>query len=29
MAAFAERTGIALLEQSTQNNKFVFYLKKA
>ena len=29
MAAFAEQTGNALLEQSTENNKFVFYLKKA
>jgi len=29
MAAFAEQTGNALLEQSTENSKFVFYLKKA
>jgi tRNA 2-thiouridine synthesizing protein A len=29
MAAFAEQTGNALLEQSSENSKFVFYLKKA
>jgi tRNA 2-thiouridine synthesizing protein A len=29
MAAFAEQTGNALLEQSTENNKYVFFLKKA
>ena len=29
MAAFAEQTGNALLEQSTENSKYVFYLKKA
>lgn len=29
MAAFAEQTGNALLEQSTENSKFVFFLKKA
>ena len=29
MAAFAEQTGHALLEQSSQDRKFVFYLKKA
>ncbi|MCM2477935.1 sulfurtransferase TusA family protein [Serpentinimonas maccroryi] len=29
MAAFAEQTGHALLEQSTETGKFVFYLKKA
>ena len=29
MAAVAEQTGNALLEQSTENSKFVFYLKKA
>ena len=29
MEAFAEQTGNALLEQSTENNKFVFFLKKA
>ena len=29
MAAFAEQTGNALLEQGTENSKFVFYLKKA
>ncbi len=29
MAAFAEQTGNALLEQANENNKFVFYLKKA
>lgn len=29
MAAFAEQTGNALLEQGSENNKFVFYLKKA
>lgn len=29
MAAFAEATGNALLEQSSENSKFVFYLKKA
>jgi hypothetical protein len=29
MAAFAEQTGNALLEQTSENNKFVFYLKKA
>jgi tRNA 2-thiouridine synthesizing protein A len=29
MAAFAEQTGNALLEQASENSKFVFYLKKA
>ena len=29
MAAFAEQTGHALLEQSTENSKYVFFLKKA
>jgi tRNA 2-thiouridine synthesizing protein A len=29
MAAFAEQTGNALLEQGSENNKFVFFLKKA
>ena len=29
MAAFAEQTGNALLEQGSENGKFVFYLKKA
>jgi len=29
MAAFAEQTGNDLLEQSTQDKKFVFFLKKA
>jgi len=29
MEAFAEQTGNALLEQSTENNKFIFFLKKA
>ena len=29
MAAFAEQTGNALLEQGTENSKFVFFLKKA
>ena len=29
MAAFAEQTGNALLEQSTEASKYVFYLKKA
>lgn len=29
MAAFAEQTGNALLEQGSENSKFVFYLKKA
>ena len=29
MVAFAEQTGHALLEQATENSKFVFYLKKA
>jgi len=29
MAAFAEQTGNALLEQITENSKYVFYLKKA
>jgi tRNA 2-thiouridine synthesizing protein A len=29
MAAFAEQTGNELLEQSTQDKKFVFFLKKA
>jgi len=29
MAAFAEQTGNQLLEQSTENKKFVFFLKKA
>jgi len=29
MAAFAEQTGNALLEQSTENSKYVFFLKKA
>jgi tRNA 2-thiouridine synthesizing protein A len=29
MAAFAEATGNALLEQSSESSKFVFYLKKA
>ena len=28
MAAFAEQTGHQLLEQSTQDKKFVFFLKK-
>ncbi len=28
MAAFAEQTGNQLLEQSTQDKKFVFFLKK-
>ena len=29
MAAFAEQTGNALLEQSTEDSKYVFFLKKA
>jgi tRNA 2-thiouridine synthesizing protein A len=29
MAAFADQTGHQLLEQSTQDKKFVFFLKKA
>ncbi len=29
MAAFAEQTGNQLLEQGTQDKKFVFFLKKA
>ncbi|MGL6183251.1 MAG: sulfurtransferase TusA family protein [Aestuariivirga sp.] len=29
MAAFAGQTGHELLEQSTQDKKFVFFLKKA
>ena len=29
MAAFAEQTGNPLLEQSSENSKFIFYLKKA
>lgn len=29
MAAFAEQTGNALLEQGSENNKFVFFLKRA
>ena len=29
MAAFAEQTGNQLIEQSTQDKKFVFFLKKA
>lgn len=29
MAAFAEQTGNALLEQGSENNRFVFYLRKA
>jgi tRNA 2-thiouridine synthesizing protein A len=29
MAAFAEQTGNALLEQGSENSKFIFYLKKA
>ncbi|HSQ73205.1 MAG TPA: sulfurtransferase TusA family protein [Rubrivivax sp.] len=29
MAAFAEQTGNALVESGTENNKFVFFLKKA
>ena len=29
MAAFAEQTGNALLEQSTENSKYVFLIKKA
>ncbi len=29
MAAFAEQTGNALLEQGEEGGKFVFYLKKA
>jgi tRNA 2-thiouridine synthesizing protein A len=29
MAAFAEQTGNDLLEQGSENSKFVFYLKKA
>ena len=28
MVAFAEQTGNALLEQSTQDKKFVFFLRK-
>jgi tRNA 2-thiouridine synthesizing protein A len=28
MAAFAEQTGNALLEQGTEDKKFVFFLKK-
>ena len=29
MAAFAEQTGNTLLEQSSEDKKFIFYLKKA
>lgn len=29
MAAFAEQTGNTLLEQGSEDKKFVFYLKKA
>jgi tRNA 2-thiouridine synthesizing protein A len=29
MAAFAEQTGNTLLEQGSENSKFVFFLKKA
>jgi tRNA 2-thiouridine synthesizing protein A len=29
MQAFAEQTGNALLASATENNKFVFFLKKA
>jgi tRNA 2-thiouridine synthesizing protein A len=29
MAAFAEQTGNQLLEQSSENKKYVFFLKKA
>jgi TusA-related sulfurtransferase len=29
MAAFAEQTGNALLESTTENSKYVFFLKKA
>ncbi len=29
MAAFAEQTGNALLAQTSENSKFVFYLRKA
>ncbi len=29
MAAFAEQTGHALLEQGTEDGKHIFYLKKA
>ncbi len=29
MAAFAEQTGNTLLEQGTENKKYVFFLKKA
>lgn len=29
MAAFAEQTGHQLLEQSNENKKYVFFLKKA
>jgi tRNA 2-thiouridine synthesizing protein A len=29
MTAFAEQTGHQLLEQSTQDKKFIFFLKKA
>ncbi|WP_296494274.1 sulfurtransferase TusA family protein [Rhodoferax sp.] len=29
MAAFAEQTGNDLLEQGSENSKFVFFLKKA
>ena len=29
MAAFADQTGNALLEQVNENGKFVFYIKKA
>ena len=29
MAAFAEQTGNTLLEQGTENSKYVFFLKKA
>jgi tRNA 2-thiouridine synthesizing protein A len=29
MAAFAQQTGNAMLEQTTENGKFIFYLKKA
>jgi TusA-related sulfurtransferase len=28
MAAFAEQTGNDLLEQTTENKKYVFFLKK-
>ena len=29
MAAFAEQTGNQLLEQGTENKKFIFFLRKA